>query len=229
MIDYFIDNECWDEYFEISNSWNITKEGRKQNFKDIFNVLTKAFKLTARDVIHICQDINMVFKSHDPFSVSPVYILLVYVIENYQYKIKDELEAYQEKHNFNLIESLIHYCTAQKYELANYKKQVVTYQLNSGKNSSIDFSSNLANFISFLDYKGNTSAPENKCEKFYALSRKDYFMENGAYDVYTKTKAIIMDVIALDDNRKTELEKEKEIISKQKMQTQFYYGDGLVK
>ena len=228
LIMYFIEKEHWDVFFEVANSWNITPENRRKNFIDVFNTMTKAFKLSARDVFHICQDLNVIFKSHNIEIVSPIYILLVYLIENYAYKIRENMESYLKAHDFNYLEALKHYCSANKLEIQNFNSNRKAYAMPGNGTIAVEFSSSIREYIDFLDYKDNFDYPANQAEKFYAASPYDFDTKQYR-DLYPRTKKIIQDIFELSETRQEELELEETAIRERNFKNAYFHGDGLFK
>lgn len=63
LIRYLAKSLEWGRYFKVRKIWQYTRKSKIYKFLDTFNLMAKIFHLSARDVLHICQDLNVVFKS----------------------------------------------------------------------------------------------------------------------------------------------------------------------
>lgn len=185
FVDYLIDREKWGKFFmEFPNS---PKNERIERFAQIFNVMSHIFKLSLRDILHISQDINLIFKSHSQIEISPIYILLVYIIENYQYKIEKEMQGYI-KNNLEYIKAFRTFCSQHHYKLEL-----------SGSNKTNHVT--LQNYLAVLDFTEDDNKKDVQNESYLDLSVIDY-QEMNYKNVYENTKKIIEDVVCLDKEEK---------------------------
>lgn len=92
FIKTLVDTLQW-EKSEIFNTRpeNITKEDEKNLFIEVLSELSTIFKLSIRDLEHILQDLNIVFKSLDKKNATPILYMVTYVIRNFSYRIKENV------------------------------------------------------------------------------------------------------------------------------------------
>ncbi|MEI3533965.1 MAG: P-loop NTPase fold protein [Alphaproteobacteria bacterium] len=185
FVDYLIDREKWGKFF--MESPNYSKNEKIEKFTQIFNIISQIFKLSLRDVLHISQDINIVFKSHSQIEISPIYVLLVYVIENYQYKIEKEIQGYI-KNNLEYIKAFRTFCSQHHYNLRLPKSNKVNR-------------ATLQNYLAVLDFTEDDNKKDVQNESYLDLSAVDY-QEMNYKNVYENTKKIIEDVVCLDKEEK---------------------------
>lgn len=203
LIRYFANELKWNKYFKVLNVWQFSKKDKKDNFLDVFNTIAKVFHLSARDVLHICQDLNIVFNSHDVDLVSPTYLMLTYIMENYKYKIVKEIQPYVKEHR-SYIQAINHYCSAKHYELSNSKEKSVLYQ-SGYQPIRINQQSHLTNFLTMLENDANISDEKRYTEAFFALSVSDFDQKRYS-NVYQNSKKIIEDILVFDKEREKELQ-----------------------
>ncbi len=203
LIRYLAKSLEWGRYFKVRPTWKYTKKSKINKFLDIFNLIAKIFYLSARDVLHICQDLNVVFKSHDPDVVSPTYIMLTYIIENYKYKIAKEIQPYRKEH-YSYIQMLGYYCSANRYELSNSTEKIVKYSYGY-QPVHINQQSHFTNFLNLLENNIDISEETRYTEAFFALSVYD-FDKKQYKNVYENSKKIIEDILVFDKEREAELQ-----------------------
>lgn len=206
FINYFINELNWEPYFMVGQNWAVTPQDKKQNFINIFNALSKYFQLSARDILHICCDLDMVFKSHEPEYVSPVYILLVYVLENYKYKIWQDLKPLINQYGGDKFKAFKHFFGLTEYYIIDSNN---VKRLNGYSNSVVTVK--FEAFISLLNLDVNVKSMQIHNEAFYALSLWD-FSKRRYFDVYSRTKAIIADVLEINEQRISEFKQNENAI-----------------
>ncbi len=202
LINYVVESKNWGKYFIGLNLERCpySAQDKYNKFIEVFNLLSKIYKLSVRDILHICQDLDIIFKTHSPTFVSPVYILLVYVIENYKYKIAEEIKPYMVK-NQEYIPTLIKYCNALNYDFINKQDKTVTlYDFRQGY-IPINTFSDFDEYLDILTSQNNVEFPYNNKECYFNLSFFDF--NKGNYSqMYKATKNIIEDIFNLDESRK---------------------------
>ena len=221
FIIYFAKSFKWSKYFKVHENWQFSKEDKKNNFLDVFNTMAKVFNLSARDIQHICQDLNIVFNSHEVNLVSPTYLMLTYIIENYKYKIAKEIQAYKKEH-YSYIQTLNNYCSANRYELSNSKEKIVSYPSHYQR-IHINQQSHLTDFLNLLENNVDVSDKERYTEAFFALSVYD-FDKKQYKNVYENSKKIIEDILVFDKERENELQMISQSLSETDTLDNFYKG-----
>lgn len=203
LINYVVESKNWGKYFMEPNLGGVkyTPEEKYNKFIEVFNLLAKIYKLSIRDILHICQDLDIIFKTHSPTFVSPVYILLVYVIENYKYKIAEEMKNYL-KGNITYISALRHYCNEQSYKFwEKSKENFISFDTISEGYVKINTKSEFDKYLYVLASKNKVEYPYNYEECYFNLSFFDF--DKGNYNqMYEPTKNIIEDIFNLDESRK---------------------------
>ena len=206
LILHFIDTLSWEPFFKVlENKWQFSSQRKKENFIAVFDGLSKIFKLSVRDIIQICQNLNVIFKSHNPCVISPTYLVLVYIIENYKYKIQSEMEQYLSNNNNNYLTALAHYISAKNLDIPK-KSDIVSFMTDSGPRN-FNRCSGLQDYLRMLSKPMNSDNSYKKTEAHCALSISDYEDDNYE-DLYEKHKIIIQDIISFDEERDFELQKQ---------------------
>lgn len=203
LIRYLAKSLEWGRYFKVRKIWQYTRKSKIYKFLDTFNLMAKIFHLSARDVLHICQDLNVVFKSHDPDVVSPTYLMLTYIIENYKHKIDTELQQHINQYH-SYVKALDKYCSELHYDFSNNEERNVVYPTRY-QPIHINQQSHLTNFLNLLENNVDVSDKERYTEAFFALSVYD-FDKKQYKNVYENSKKIIEDILVFDKERETELQ-----------------------
>lgn len=185
FVNYLVDREKWEKFFIESPDYS--KSEKIEKFTQVFNILSQIFKLSLRDVLHISQDVNIIFKSHHQIEISPIYILLVYIIENYRYKIEKEMQNYI-KNNSAYMRAFRVYCSEHHYKL----NLPTTNKANHA---------GLQNYLVVLDFTEDGNQKNVYNESYLDLSFMDY-QDKNYKNVYENTKKIIEDVVCLDKEEK---------------------------
>ena len=210
LILHFIDTLSWEPFFKVrEDKWQFSSQRKKENFIAVFDGLSKIFKLSVRDIIQICQNLNVIFKSHNPCVISPTYLVLVYIIENYKYKIQSEMEQYLSNNNNNYLTALAHYISAKNLDIPK-KSDIVGFMTDSGPRN-FNRCSELQDYLRMLSKPMNSDNSYKKTEAHCALSISDYEDDNYE-DLYEKHKIIIQDIISFDEERDFELQKQQQRI-----------------
>lgn len=185
--------------------------------------MAKVFNLSARDIQHICQDLNIVFNSHTVNLVSPTYLMLTYIIENYKYKIAKEIQPYKKEHySYSYIQTLDNYCSANRYELSNSTEKIVSYP-SKYQRVHINQQSHLTNFLKLLENNVDIPDKERYTEAFFALSVYDFDTKQYK-NVYENSKKIIEDILVFDKERETELQMMNQDLAEADTLDNFYKG-----
>lgn len=203
LIRYLAKSLEWGRYFKVRKIWQYTRKSKIYKFLDTFNLMAKIFHLSARNVLHICQDLNVVFKSHDPDVVSPTYLMLTYIIENYKHKIDTELQQHINQYH-SYVKALDKYCSELHYDFSNNEERNVVYPTRY-QPIHINQQSHLTNFLNLLENSVDVSDKERYTEAFFALSVYD-FDKKQYKNVYENSKKIIEDILVFDKERETELQ-----------------------
>lgn len=221
LIRYLAKSLEWGRYFKVRKIWQYPRKNKINKFLDTFNLMAKIFHLSARDVLHICQDLNIVFNSHTVNLVSPTYLMLTYIIENYKYKIAKEIQPYKKEH-YSYIQTLDNYCSANRYELSNSTEKIVSYP-SKYQRVHINQQSHLTNFLNLLENNVDIPDKERYTEAFFALSVYD-FDKKRYKNVYENSKKIIEDILVFDKARETELQMMNQDLAEVDTLDNFYKG-----
>ncbi len=221
LIRYLAKSLEWGRYFKVRKIWQYTRKSKIYKFLDTFNLMAKIFHLSARDVLHICQDLNVVFKSHDPDVVSPTYLMLTYIIENYKHKIDTELQQHINQYH-SYVKALDKYCSEQHYDFSNNEERNVVYPTNY-QQIHINQQSHLTNFLNLLENNIDIAEEKRYTEAFFALSVYD-FDKKQYKNVYENSKKIIEDILVFDKERETELQMMNQDLAEADTLDNFYKG-----
>lgn len=145
-----------DIHYEFNISYGIVN-ARKTIFVRMLNNLTKLLKLTARDMEHILQDLNIIFNSVEREECSPLYIGITYILKNYYKNGDNTVNDFLEQFNDSTI-------------LNEKSEDKISIPLNNGNNTIFDFGSSLREILSLFRISNFNIAKETLNGSYFSLS-----------------------------------------------------------
>lgn len=115
----------------------------KEIFIEMFEVMVKTFSLSMRDLEHIFQDLNIIYRSIDPERLAPIHLAIVYTFDKYAYKL-----GCKDVKNYHLFRSVFE--KISNVDIVKKKKEALVYTYDRNEPKKINPYSSLADYVLFI-------------------------------------------------------------------------------